>query len=295
MSKPVMTSDALSKPLLGPGLVRILSRTLLWVFLLAVAVFTLFPVIVAVLGSFKTNLEVTTGATLFPKEWLFSNYADAWQRANFALFTWNSVFVSLATTVGTLLITSMAAYAVDRNRFPGKKLYIALQASTMFISIGAVVLRPQFDLMVALNLNKSLWGVILILISAHATAFFMLIGFYRGIPKDLDEAAYIDGCNFYSVYWRIILPLLKPAIGVTALFTFRNAWNEYILPFVFTMGNPKLQTLPVGLANLRFGLGAAAELQLMLAGACISILPMLIVYIFANKSFMQMTAGSLKG
>ncbi|WP_159888254.1 carbohydrate ABC transporter permease [Paenibacillus puerhi] len=269
--------------------------TLLWVFLLAIAVFTLFPVIVAILGSFKTNLEVTAGATLFPKDWLFSNYAEAWKKANFALFTWNSVFVSLATTVGTLLITTMAAYAVDRGKFAGKQLYVGLQASTMFISIGAVVLRPQFDLMVALGLNTSLWGVVLILISAHATAFFMLIGFFKGIPKDLDEAAYIDGCNFYTVYWRIILPLLRPAIGVTALFTFRNAWNEYILPYVFTMSNPKLQTLTVGLSNLRYGLGAAAELQLMLAGACISILPMLVVYLFANKSFMQMTAGSLKG
>lgn len=240
-------------------------------------------------------MEVTVGATLFPKQWLFSNYAEAWKKANFALFTWNSLFISAATTIGTLLVTTMAAYAVDRGNFPGKKAYVALQASTMFISIGAVVLRPQFDLMVALNLNQSLWGVILILISAHATAFFMLIGFFKGIPKDLDEAAYIDGCNYYTVYWRIVLPLLKPAIGVTALFTFRNAWNEYILPFVFTMSNPKLQPLTVGLTNLKYGVGAAAELQLMLAGACISIVPMLIVYMFANKSFMQVTAGSLKG
>ncbi|OXM83321.1 sugar ABC transporter permease [Paenibacillus rigui] len=271
------------------------SWTVLWIFLIAAAVVTLFPVVVAILGSFKTNMEVTVGATLFPKQWLFSNYAEAWKKANFALFTWNSLFISAATTIGTLLVTTMAAYAVDRGNFPGKKAYVALQASTMFISIGAVVLRPQFDLMVALNLNQSLWGVILILISAHATAFFMLIGFFKGIPKDLDEAAYIDGCNYYTVYWRIVLPLLKPAIGVTALFTFRNAWNEYILPFVFTMSNPKLQPLTVGLTNLKYGVGAAAELQLMLAGACISIVPMLIVYMFANKSFMQVTAGSLKG
>ncbi|MBE1442455.1 MULTISPECIES: carbohydrate ABC transporter permease [unclassified Paenibacillus] len=276
-------------------LYKYISFTILWVFLLALAIMTLFPVVVAILGSFKTNMEVTVGATLLPEKWHFSNYIEAWKKANFALFTWNSVFVSAAATVGTLLVTSMAAYSVDRGNFPGKKAYVALQASTMFISIGAVVLRPQFDLMVALHLNQSLWGVILILISAHATAFFMLIGFFKGIPKDLDEAAYIDGCNYYTVYWRIILPLLKPAIGVTALFTFRNAWNEYILPFVFTMSNPKLQTLTVGLTNLKYGVGAAAELQLMLAGACISIVPMLVVYIFANKSFMQVTAGSLKG
>jgi raffinose/stachyose/melibiose transport system permease protein len=270
-------------------------QAIMWVFLLVVAAFTLLPLTMAILGSFKTNAELTTGATFFPSTWEFSNYATAWKQANFARFMWNSFYISTAVTVGTLLFTSMAAYAVDRTSFPGKRLYVILQASTMFISIGAVVLRPQFDLMVSLGLNKSLWGVILILISAHASTFFMLIGFFKAIPKDLDEAAYIDGCNFYSVYFRIVLPLLRPALAVTALFTFRGAWNEYILPLVFTMTSPKLQTLTVGLANLRYGIGAAAENQLMMAGACIAFLPILVVYLFASKSFMQVTAGAVKG
>ncbi|MCU6796730.1 carbohydrate ABC transporter permease [Paenibacillus sp. WQ 127069] len=266
-----------------------------WAFLISIAFVTLYPLIMAVLGSLKTNAELTTGATFLPTVWQFSNYATAWKQANFALFTWNSFFISTMVTIATLLIASMAAYAIDRTKFPGKKLYVALQASTMFISIGAVVLRPQFDLMVMLGLNKSLWGVIIILISSHATVYFMLIGFFKAIPRDLDEAAYIDGCNFYSVFWKIILPLLRPALAVTALFTFRGAWNEYILPLVFTMTSPKLQTLTVGLANLRYGIGAAAETQLMMAGACLSFLPILVVYMIANKSFMQVTAGAVKG
>lgn len=270
-------------------------RTVMWIFLLAIAGFTLLPLIMAILGSFKTNAELTTGASFFPTTWQFSNYATAWEKANFARFMWNSFYISTAVTIGVLLVTSMAAYAVDRTNFPGKRLYVTLQASTMFISIGAVVLRPQFDLMVALNLNKSLWGVIVILISAHASTFFMLIGFFKAIPRDLDEAAYIDGCNFYTTYLKIILPLLRPALAVTALFTFRGAWNEYILPLVFTLTNPKLQTLTVGLANLRYGIGAAAENQLMMAGACIAFLPILVVYLFASKSFMQVTAGAVKG
>ncbi|KRF09821.1 carbohydrate ABC transporter permease [Paenibacillus sp. Soil787] len=288
-----MTNTLTKSSVLRSG--HVAGHILKWIFLLAIAFFTLFPMVMAILGSFKTNAELTTGATLLPSIWKFSNYTTAWKQANFSRFTWNSLFVSTAVTIGTLLVASMSAYAVDRTRFPGKRLYVILQASTMFISIGAVVLRPQFDLMVKLGLNKSLWGVVLILISAHATVYFMLIGFFKAIPKDLDEAAYIDGCNFYTVYWRIILPLLRPALGVTALFTFRGAWNEYILPLVFTMTNPKLQTLTVGLANLRYGIGAAAETHLMMAGACLSFLPILVVYIIANKSFVQVTAGSLKG
>ncbi|UQZ37482.1 carbohydrate ABC transporter permease [Paenibacillus sp. PK3_47] len=273
----------------------VLSRTLLWIFLLLVAGLAVFPIVLAFFGSVKTNLELTGGTSLLPKEWKFENYLTAWNSANFARFTWNSMFISIFTTLGTLLVGTMAAYAVARVDFIGKKVYVVLQSCTLFISIGAVVLRPQFDLMVSLGLQKSLWGVIIILISAHATAFFMLIGFVRAIPKELDEAAFIDGCNFYSVYFRVILPLLTPALGVTALWTFRGAWNEYILPLVFTMTQPALQTLTVGLAGLKYGVGDAAQPQLMLAGACLSMLPMIIVYIFANKSFMQMTAGSVKG
>jgi len=274
---------------------KALSKLPVWLLLAVVTIITLFPVVVAMLGSLKTNLELTTGASIFPKEWKFGNYIQAWNQADFSRFTFNSVFVAVFVTIGTLLVAAMAAYAVDRVQFRGKKLYIFLQSFTLFISIGAVVLRPQFDMMVGLGLQKSLWGVIIILISAHATAFFMVIGFFKGIPRELDEAALIDGCNFYSIFWRIILPLLRPALAVVALFTFRGAWNEYILPLVFSLTRPDLQTLPVGLASLRYGAGAAVENHLMLAGACISILPLLIVYIFANRSFMQVTVGSVKG
>lgn len=274
---------------------KFLGKTILWIFLLVSACITLFPIIVVIFGSLKTNLELTTGATIFPATWEFGNYLSAWRTANFSRFTWNSLFVSTLTTVGSLLVAAMAAYAVDRASFPGKKIYTGLLASTLFISIGAVVLRPQFDLMVVLGLQKSLWGVILILISAHAATYFMMIGFLKSIPRDLDEAAWIDGCKPSSVFWRIILPLLRPALAVAGLSVFQNSWNEYILPLVFTLSNPSLQTLPVGLANLRYGIGAASESQLMLAGACISILPLLVVYLFANKSFMQVTLGAVKG
>ncbi|WP_338553191.1 carbohydrate ABC transporter permease [Paenibacillus sp. KS-LC4] len=274
---------------------KIIVRTPVWLLLLVTAALMLFPIVIALFGSFKTNLELTTGATFFPSTWQFKNYLQAWTQADFSAYTFNSLYVAVFATVGTLLVSSMAAYAVDRVAFKGKKLFILLQSFTLFISIGAVVLRPQFDLMVSIGLQKSLWGVIIILISAHATAFFMVIGFFRGIPRELDEAALIDGCNFYSTFWLIILPLLRPALAVVSLFTFRNAWNEYILPLVFSLSRPDLQTLPVGLANLRYGAGAAVENQLMLAGACISIFPLLIVYVFANRSFMQVTVGSVKG
>ncbi|MFD0672579.1 carbohydrate ABC transporter permease [Cohnella sp. GCM10027633] len=273
----------------------ILSRTAMWLFLLLTALLTVFPLLMTLSGSLKTGAEMMTGGTLLPAKLQFANYAEAWKQANFARYTWNSAWVSIMATAGTLLVAAMAAYVVDRRRFPGKSLFVTVQASMMFISVGAVVLRPQFDMMVALNLNTTLWGVILILISAHSGTFFMLLGFFKAIPRELDEAAMVDGSGFFRTFFRIILPLLTPGLGVTGLFAFRHAWNEYILPLVFTMTNPQLQTLTVGLANLRYGASAAMQIHLMMAGACLSILPMLLAYIVANKSFIQVTAGSVKG
>lgn len=274
---------------------RLGGKTLLWVFLLITALLIVFPVVVTFLGSFMSNLEITKGGKIFPSSWHFENYKEAWVQANFARFTWNSLFLSGATTIGVLIVASMAAYVVDRIKFPGKAIYVAIQASTMFISIGAVVIRPQFELMVKLHLNTSLWGVVLILISGHAYIFFILLSFLQGISRELDEAARIDGCSNGGIFWRIILPLMRPGLGVGALFTFCGAWNEYLRPLVFTMTNPKLQTLTVGLSYLRYGSSAAVQTHYMLAGACLSILPLLLVYMIANRSFMQMTAGSLKG
>ncbi|WP_373430072.1 carbohydrate ABC transporter permease [Paenibacillus sp. GD4] len=276
-------------------LVKTAGRVVMWAFLVVTALLTLFPVLMTVAGSLKSNAELMSGGGLLPEVWQFANYAEAWKQTKFAQYTWNSVFLSVTVTVGTLLVAAMAAYVVDRRTFPGKALYVGIQASTMFISVGAVVLRPQFDLMVKLHLNTTLWGVILILISAHASTFFILLGFFKTIPRELDEAAMIDGSSFSRSFFTIILPLLTPGLGVSGLFAFRHAWNEYILPLVFTMTNPKLQTLTVGLANLRYGSSAAMQVHLMMAGACLSILPMLLVYILANKSFMQVTAGSIKG
>jgi len=271
------------------------ARGLIGLFLLALTIFTLFPLVMMIAGSLKTSAELLNSTNLLPMKWEFQNYAEAWRQTNFARFTWNSTFISVVSTIGTLLVAAMAAYVTDRRDFPGKRLYIIVQSATLFVSVGAVVLRPQYDLMVKLHLNTSLWGVILILISAHASTYFILSGFFKAIPRELDEAAMIDGSGFVRTFFSVILPLLRPGLGVAGLFAFRHGWNEYILPLVFTMTSPELQPLTVGLANLRYGSSAAMQTNLMLAGACLSVLPMLVVYIIANKSFMQMTAGSLKG
>lgn len=121
-------------------------------------------------------------------------------------------------------------------------------------------------------------------------------GGFGGIPRELDEAAIIDGCSLYQVYSRIVLPLSKPILAVVALFSFRNAWNDYITGLIMTISMPKLQTLTVAVVQLKYSVNAAAEWHIMLAGASIAIIPILIVYLFANKQFIAgLTAGAVKG
>ena len=130
----------------------------------------------------------------------------------------------------------------------------------------------------------------------QATNVFLVMGFTKGIPKELDEAAIIDGCSIYGVYSRIILPLSKPILAVVALFSFRNAWNDYITSLIMTISIPKLQTLTVAVVQLKYSVNSAAEWHIMLAGASIAIIPILIVYMFSNKQFIAgLTAGAVKG
>lgn len=274
---------------------RMLSKTAMWLFLLIIAVLILFPVIMAILGSMKSNQELNAGTSILPSNWQFDNYATTWVQAKFSSYVVNSLIYSLGGTVTTLIVVSLAAYAFARKEFPGKKLMLGIYTSMMFISLGALTLKPQFELMVSLHLHKSIIGMIIMMTGAGGSSFFIMYAFIKSITKDLDEAAMIDGASFAHIYRKIILPLTLPAIGIVGLFSFRSGWNSYLVPLVFTMSQPKLQPLTVGLVNLRYGVAGAMQSHLMLAGACISMIPMLIIYLLANKTFMQMNVGGLKG
>lgn len=268
-----------------------------WSFLLAVAVVLLFPVAYAVLGSFKSNQELTTGGTILPKEWRFENYVEAWNIANFGKYIWNSLFLCFWQVWGSLFIGSMTAYCIARREFPGRKLLVGAYTALMFISIGPLTLRPLYEMAVNLQVNNSLWPVVIILIGGQqAVNIFILSAYIKTIPRELDEAAALDGAGFFRIYWQIVMPLAKPALGVVALFEFRHTWNEYLYPLVFTLNNPDLRPLSVGVAALRYNDTAATQWNLMLTGAAISIIPLLIVYFFTNKAFISgLSSGALKG
>lgn len=202
-----------------------------------VAFLTLYPIFYVVLGAFKKNQELLTGGiNIFPSEWIVQNFIDAWNSANFAVYTGNSIFLALSVMILTLVVTSMAGYVFARKNFRGKELIYGLFVAFMFVNVGSVTLRPLFELAVKIHMNTSLWSVVFISAgTAQATYIFLIRGYMNSVPKELDEAAKIDGCTFFQTFYKIILPVLKPILATVALLSFRGGWNEYILPLVFTM------------------------------------------------------------
>jgi multiple sugar transport system permease protein len=273
-------------------------RFILWLFLLFMAILVLFPIFYIILGSFKENKELLAGGSnIFPTQWILTNYSDAWQQANFAVYTKNSIFLSLGVMIVSLINATMAGYVFSRKSFRGKELIYLTFVGFMFVNVGSVSLRPLFELAVKLKMNKSLVSVILISAGGgQATFIFLCRGFVNSVPKELDEAAKIDGCTFFQIYYKIILPMLKPIMATIAILSFRQGWNEYIMPLVFTMSNDKLRPLTVGVNMLKNAGDGAAAWNIMFAGATISIVPILIIYCCFSRFFMGgLTAGAVKG
>ena len=276
--------------------VKVVAAAVKWVFLIAMCVFTLYPVFYAVIGSFKTNAELTLGNSLFPEAWHYENYLYAFEKLDFGLYTLNSVVLALLTVVLSVVTASMAGYVIGRREFIGKKLLSALYLGSMFISVGSVALYPLYKLLNSWGLTSNLMGLALILTGGQVSNIFLIAGFARSVPKELDDAATTDEAGVFRIYWQIIAPMIRPILGIVALFSFRTAWNEFITAQVFTMSNPNLKTLSVAVANLRYSSNAAAEWHIMAAGASIALIPILIVYLLANKQFIAgITAGAVKG
>ena len=273
-------------------------RSLLFLFMLFIALLTVYPVIYVVLGSFKKNSELLVGGVnIFPETFIIDNYIEAWNQADFATYTGNSIYLAVGVMLLSLLLSSMAGYVFARKQFRGKELIYGLFVAFMFINVGSVSLRPLFELAIKLHMNTSLFSVTLISAGGgQATYIFLVRGYMNSIPKELDEAAKIDGCTFFQTFYKVMLPVLKPILATVALLSFRGGWNEYILPLVFTMTNAQKRPLTVGVNMLKNAGDGAAAWNIMFAGATIAIVPILLIYICASRYFIEgLTAGSVKG
>ena len=273
---------------------RRLGQTLLVLVLGMGALAVALPFIYMISTSLKGQVYVFEFPPRFiPSHPTLNNFVSAWQSNNFGRYFLNSLLVALVTTVLELLLSSTVAYAFARFEFPGKSvLYYTLLATLMVP--GMMLIIPQFILASRLKLLNSLTGLILVY-TAGGTAFntFLLRGFFEQLPRELEEAALIDGGNYLTVFFRILLPLSTPALATVAIFTFLGAWDEYVWALT-TINEPLKRTLPIAIAN--FHGTHASDWGLVFAGSLIAIVPVLIVFVLLQKYFIKgLTAGAVKG
>jgi multiple sugar transport system permease protein len=275
-----------------------ISMLLVYLVLLTVFCVTIFPVFYTFMASFKSNKEIlTSGNRIIPSTFVVDNYVRAWKLANFKQYTYNSVFMSVFIVAGVIVTSTICGYVFSRGRFFGKQFLYYMILSSMFVSLGSLTLYPLLMIAKVVNMNRSLWGVIVIRVFAvNTTNVFISRGFVDSIPREIDEAAKVDGCSFFQIFLHIISPLCKPVIATVGILTFRSSWNDYLLPMVFTLSNPNRMPLVVGVVNLKSSGEAASSWNLMLAGTALSMIPMIVIYIIFNRYFIDgLTSGSVKG
>ena len=269
-----------------------LRKLLFYILLLAAALMMLIPFFWMISTSLKTDEYVLSIPLQFiPRPLTFDSYLRLTEIFPMPRMFWNSLVVAVLTTAGQLIVSAMAAYAFARIEFRGRNVLFVLYLATLMIP-SQVTIIPLFILMRYLGWINTYPGLIVPgIFSAFGT--FLLRQFFLTLPKELEESAFIDGASRWTIFWRIIMPLSRPALATLGVFAFMGSWNAFLWP-LFIVRNEQLMTLPVGLATLHGRW--LTQWNLVMAGAVITIIPMLIVYLFAQRYFVQgvVTTG-LKG
>jgi arabinogalactan oligomer/maltooligosaccharide transport system permease protein len=230
----------------------------------------------------------------FPEHWTMSNFVSVMTDQPFGRWVLNSTAIALFTTVTGVFLACTAAYAFSRFKFPGRRVgMMAFLVSQMFP--GTLMLIPLYIIMVSvLGLGNSRLGLVIVYATTSIPfSVWMLKGYFDTIPRELEEAAIIEGASAGMIFWRIVLPLAKPAVAITALFSFMTAWNEFILAATF-MDKEEMYTAPVG---LRFFVGGfSQQWGYFAAGSIIVSIPVVVLFLYLQKYLVSgLTAGSVKG
>ena len=264
-----------------------------WVILVVFAVIWLLPSLWAIKTSFTSNATSAIGAGPILKDWHLTgaSYSTLVQNGN--LWNWylSSFVTSVVTVLLTVLFASMAAYPLSRMKFRGRRLVFVLMVAGILIP-PQVLIVPVFQELNVVGLLNTYWAVIFPQVPA-VIALFVFKQFFDGLPKDFEESARIDGASFWRIYRSIIMPLSKPVIAAMSIVTFVGVWNNLILP-LFVLSNPKLMTIPVGLATVQGSYGQrVSDIQ---ASSILGALPLVILFLVFQRRIVEGVAGSgLKG
>ena len=277
----------------------LLSKSVIRLSLLLWSLAVLYPIIWTFLTSLKDNKHVMQGKPWdLPTIFRFENYTEVWNRAHFGDYFFNSVVVTVGSIFISLVLAATTAYILARFTFKARGFLYFIYVASMMIptTLGLI---PLFFLLSDLHLSNSLFGLILVYsvgtIGILPFAIFFLVGFYKTLPKELEEAATIDGCSYYGTFFRIMLPLSKPGLITVGIMNALTVWNEYIMATVI-INDPKKYTVPVGIAIMQAEMQYRTEWGPLFAGLAISMVPVIIMYMLYQRQITGgLTTGALKG
>lgn len=249
-------------------------------FMTALALLFMIPL----LWMFSTSLKSRQEIFAWPPDWIptspqWFNYASAFEKYPLARFMLNSAFLVIANTIGELISVPLIAFAFARLRFPGKRILFVLMLSTMMLP-GQIKLIPLFSMFSRLKMIGTYWPLILPSFFGNPFFIFLMVQYIRTIPRELDEAARMDGASTWTILYRIILPLSRPAITVLVVFTFLWTWNDFLQPLIYLSS---FDSYPISVGLAFFQGRYSVEWNLFMAATLISIIPVLVLYFFAQR------------
>ncbi|MFC4504508.1 MULTISPECIES: carbohydrate ABC transporter permease [Streptomyces] len=288
---------ATRKPSAGLGRKR--AGSLGWhVGALLILAFILYPVLWVIGASFKPSKNIINSLDLFPTSPILDNFrglADGIADISIWTFFQNSLFYALGSVVGILISCSLTAYAFARIRFAGRNLLFSLMIGTLLLPYH-VLLIPQYVMFQKLELINTYVPLLIgKYLATEAFFVFLMVQFMRNLPRELDEAARIDGCGHLRIYWSIVLPLCRPALITSAIFTFINAWNDFMGPLIY-LNEPGKYTVSLGLTMFRDSDGVAANYGGLIAMSLVALLPVLLFFLAFQRYLIDgMATSGLKG
>ena len=268
------------------------SALLGYIILAVGAVFMIIPFLWMVLTSFKTYREtVKLPIQWFPAEWNFDNYVEVLKQLDFLRYYRNTILVTVTTLVAMTLIASLAAYAFARMEFPGKNVIFALLL-VVYMVPPQMTMIPKYMMITKLGWVDTLAGIVVPNIFSVYT-MFMLRQFFVSVPKELDEAAKLDGCSFFGIFWRVDLPLIRNGLIAITVLNLLWSWNDLLWPLIAT-STDKMRVLSVAIATLNNSDGS--QYQLLMAAGVLAVLPMLVIYAICQEYFMDgIMSSGVKG
>lgn len=263
--------------------------------LIAGALVSVVPVVVCVITAFKTEAEyASTNVMTLPQSWFYlDNFIQAWKQANMGLAFRNSLFILVFVLLGSVLTGSMLAYILSRFKFPGNGL---IRNLFLFASLlpGIAMQVSVYQIMYQLHFINSLLGYIILMMGTDVISIYIFIQFFENIPDSLDESAIMDGCTYFGVFFRILLPLLKPAVMTVMILKGVSTYNEYYMANLYLQNKNRLVTVATSLYKFTGPLGN--QYNYICAGLLITLIPALLVFICCQKQiYSGLTQGAVKG